>query len=419
MYRAKCLGRNRVVAFTSALRRELLDRLDLEAELRAAVAAREFVCHYQPQVELGPAPSPTRRRWCAGAIPPAACSPPAAFLDGVERAGFIGAMGEQVMAIGAAQAGAWHRAGRAVAMAVNLASPQLTPALPASVARLADEHGLAPGRLCLEITETALVEAQGEGIGVLRDLAARGVRLSIDDFGTGYSSFAYVRDLPVHEIKLDISFVTPLGRDERDARIVAGMIRLAHDLGLRVVAEGVEKMEQLEVLRGLGCDAAQGFLFARPSADPFAAESRTRWCLPTRPAGRRSVTVARHDRGTRRPARRRHRLRGDPVRPPDGVGPPLSRLPRRVLLPRLRGPPRVGLRGPSALLDRGPRRLARGVRRLDRVAARPAVAGGGGRGAARRPGWRARSAAGRSRGPSPRWPCSPRRPSSASPASTR
>jgi EAL domain-containing protein (putative c-di-GMP-specific phosphodiesterase class I) len=194
---------------------------------------------------------------------------PGAFLPGVERAGFAAAMGGQVMAAAAAQAGAWHRAGREVMTAINLASEQLTPSLPGAIARLAGEHGIPPDRLCLELTETALLEAASEGTAVLHDLVALGVRLALDDFGTGYSSFAHLRDLPVHDVKLDISFITPLGRNERDARVVAGMIRMAHELGLRVVAEGVEHPAQRDVLLRLGCDAAQGFLFARPSEDPL------------------------------------------------------------------------------------------------------------------------------------------------------
>jgi EAL domain-containing protein (putative c-di-GMP-specific phosphodiesterase class I) len=196
---------------------------------------------------------------------------PAAFLPAVERAGFGAAMGHQVMAAATAQAAAWDRAGTPVAVAVNLAAQQLTPALPSALARLVEQHRLPAERLCLELTETVLVEAASEGVAVLHDLVALGVRLAIDDFGTGYSSFAYMRDLPVQAVKLDISFVTPLGRSERDARVVAGMIRMAHELGLRVVAEGVEQPAQLDVLLQLGCDAAQGFLFARPSEDPLQA----------------------------------------------------------------------------------------------------------------------------------------------------
>jgi diguanylate cyclase (GGDEF)-like protein/PAS domain S-box-containing protein len=271
MYRAKALGRNRVVSFTESLRRELLDRIDLEAALRAAVARREFVCHYQPIVDLA-----SRRVSHVEALvrwrhPARGLLAPAAFLPGVERAGFAAAMGEQVMAAAAAQAGAWHRAGVPVCTAINLASQQLTPSLPGTVARLAAEHAVPPERLCLELTETALLEAASEGAAVLHDLVALGVRLALDDFGTGYSSFAYLRDLPVHDVKLDISFITPLGRSERDARVVAGMIRMAHELGLRVVAEGVEQPAQLDALVHLGCDAAQGFLFARPSEDPLRA----------------------------------------------------------------------------------------------------------------------------------------------------
>jgi EAL domain-containing protein (putative c-di-GMP-specific phosphodiesterase class I) len=273
MYRAKALGRNRVVAFTEDLRRELLDRIELEAQLRTALGRREFVCHYQPIVELA-----GRRLSHVEALvrwqhPARGLLAPGAFLDGVERAGFTAAMGEQVMALAVAQAGARQRAGRPVATAINQASPQLTPALPARIDRLARAHGLPPSRVCLELTETALVEAKSEGLAVLQGLVGLGVRLAIDDFGTGYSSFAGLRDLPIHDLKLDMSFVTPLGRSERDARVVAGMIRMAHELGLRVVAEGVEQPAQLEILCQLGCDAAQGFLFATPSPDPFSAVS--------------------------------------------------------------------------------------------------------------------------------------------------
>ena len=271
MYRAKATGRNRVVAFTEDLRRDLLARIDLDAELRTAVARREFTCHYQPQIDLGSGNVTQVEALVRWRHPSRGLLAPAAFLSGVERGGHMRAMGEQVLCLGAAQATAWARAGRPITLALNLASQQITSSLPALVARVAESHDADPSRLCLEITETALLEAQGEGPSVLRELAAMGVKLAIDDFGTGYSSFAYLRDLPVHEIKLDMSFVTRLGRDEKDGRVVGGMIGLAHDLGLRVVAEGVERPVQLETLRALGCDAAQGFLLARPSEDPLAA----------------------------------------------------------------------------------------------------------------------------------------------------
>jgi diguanylate cyclase (GGDEF)-like protein/PAS domain S-box-containing protein len=271
MYRAKALGRDRVVPFTEGLRRELLDRIDLEAELRRAVAQREFLCHYQPIVDLGSRRASHLEALVRWQHPRRGLLAPGAFLPGIERAGFAADMGQQVMAAAVAQAGVWRRQGRCVGTAVNLASQQLTPALPGAIARLADEHGVPRDRLCLELTETVILEAGSEGVAALHDLVGLGVRLAIDDFGTGYSSFAYLRDLPVHEVKLAMSFISPLGRSERDARVVAGMIHMAHELGLRVVAEGVENPVQLEVLRRLGCDAAQGFLFARPSEDPWRA----------------------------------------------------------------------------------------------------------------------------------------------------
>ena len=204
MYRAKALGRNRVVPFTEDLRRELLERIELEDELRAAIARREFVCHYQPIVDLA-----SQRlshvealvRWCH---PQRGLLGPGAFLAGVERAGYAANLGEQVMAAAAAQAGAWQRAGRPLAVAVNLACQQLTPALPRTILRLAEDHGVPAARLAVELTETALAEAKSDGVAVLHDLVALGVRLAIDDFGTGYSSFATLRDLPVHDLKLDM-----------------------------------------------------------------------------------------------------------------------------------------------------------------------------------------------------------------------
>ncbi|HVQ25374.1 MAG TPA: EAL domain-containing protein, partial [Planctomycetota bacterium] len=141
--------------------------------------------------------------------------------------------------------------------------------LPEAVGRLVERHGLPPQRLCLELTESTLFETQHESLAVLHELAARGVCLAVDDFGTGYSSFAYLRDLPVHEVKLDRSFVLRLD-DGRTERVVAGMIHLAHELGLKVVAEGVETQRQLDLLLDLECDAAQGYLFAVPSDDPLA-----------------------------------------------------------------------------------------------------------------------------------------------------
>jgi len=269
MYRAKHIGRDRVVVFTDALRRELLERVKLESDLRSALARRELFCHFQPLVDL--------RDWRifrAEALvrwrhPERGVLPPSAFMAGVERAGLASPLGDQVLAFAAERAGGWWRAGEDISVAVNLSAQQIRPGLPEAVGRLVERHGLPPQRLCLELTESTLFETQHESLAVLHELAARGVCLAVDDFGTGYSSFAYLRDLPVHEVKLDRSFVLRLD-DGRTERVVAGMIHLAHELGLKVVAEGVETQRQLDLLLDLECDAAQGYLFAVPSDDPLA-----------------------------------------------------------------------------------------------------------------------------------------------------
>jgi diguanylate cyclase (GGDEF)-like protein/PAS domain S-box-containing protein len=269
MYRAKAGGRNRVTLFTESLRRELLDRVHLEAELRNALQRRDFVCHYQPLVDLR-----TRRVFQLEALarwqhPTRGLVLPADFVPAVERAGYGSQLGLQVLQMATARAAAWNRRGIPLRVAVNLSTQQLVRTFAGTVGALLDTEDLPPDRLCLELTESAIFEAQSDGVAVLRDLAALGVRLAVDDFGTGYSSFAYLRDLPVHEVKIDRSFVAGIGRDDRDARVVAGMIQLARELGLHTVAEGVEDEAQLDALIHLGCDAAQGFHFARPSADPL------------------------------------------------------------------------------------------------------------------------------------------------------
>ncbi len=127
-----------------------------------------------------------------------------------------------------------------------------------------ERGGLEPSSLCLEITETALMADPAAGLKVLQDLRALGVRLAIDDFGTGYSSLSYLKRFPVDVLKIDRSFVDGLGEDPEDTAIVTAIISLSRALGLRVVAEGVETRRQLDELRRLGCDRAQGFMFARP-----------------------------------------------------------------------------------------------------------------------------------------------------------
>ncbi len=148
-------------------------------------------------------------------------------------------------------------------MCVNLSARQFhDPDLARDVARILQETGLDPRCLCLEITESILMEEAQRTIGTLQELKDLGVELSVDDFGTGYSSLSYLKRFPIDYLKVDRAFVRELKNDADDVMLVAGIIRLAHTLGMRVVAEGVESVEQLKRLQGLGCDSAQGFYFS-------------------------------------------------------------------------------------------------------------------------------------------------------------
>ena len=268
LYRAKTLGRDRFHAFDRILDAEVQGRRRLERELRSALERGEFLLHYQPQLDLV-----TGRFTGAEALvrwnhPERGLVMPDAFIPAAEANGLIRELGAWVLREACAQARRWRECGWHLAVAVNLSPVQLRNGslLPAIDAALKDA-GLEPGRLELELTEGTLMEnVQQKGGDFLCELAADGVRLAIDDFGTGYSSLAYLKHLPVSTIKIDRSFVRDLGRQAQDEALVRGIVTLGHSLGKRVVAEGVENETQLQLLREMGCNEAQGFLIAPPQA---------------------------------------------------------------------------------------------------------------------------------------------------------
>jgi EAL domain-containing protein (putative c-di-GMP-specific phosphodiesterase class I) len=193
----------------------------------------------------------------------------------------MGLLTEEVLAQAVAQAAAWRRGGLMLRMSVNLsASNLLDIGLPRRVDALLTAHGLPPEGLVLEVTESVLLTDPDRSLAVIGALADLGVTVSIDDFGTGYSSLAYLRDLPVAELKLDRSFTVDLLTDGRTEAIVASTIELAHRLGLRVIAEGVEDEATLRHLRSLGCDTSQGYLHARP----LPADELGQWLARVRTA---------------------------------------------------------------------------------------------------------------------------------------
>jgi diguanylate cyclase (GGDEF)-like protein len=257
-------------------------RLGMMGELREALAQERLLLHYQPQVHTVTGAVVAAEALLRWPHPTRGFVPPAEFIPVAERTGLIGPVTRFVLRRALAQARAWLTDGLAVTVAVNT-SPLtlLDDRFPEQVARLLAEAGVPAQLLELEITESSMLEDPERTRGVLCELGAIGVSIAIDDFGTGYSSLAQLKHLPVGQLKIDGSFVSAMTTDDRDRFIVRGAIRLGHDLGMRIVAEGVEDQQTLVALGALGCDAAQGYFIHRPAP----AEALGDWLLERADAG--------------------------------------------------------------------------------------------------------------------------------------
>jgi diguanylate cyclase (GGDEF)-like protein/PAS domain S-box-containing protein len=273
MYRAKERGRGCCEIFDEAMRARAQDRHEIENTLHRAVSREELRVFYQPVISLYDGECIGVEALVRWQHPDRGLLAPGEFIPLAEETGLVVPMGRWILKAAAAQAAEWQRAQREPSrfrLSVNLSARQLQdPDLAATVGELLDAVGLNPQALCVEITESVLMEDADVGVGALKALKSIGVRVSVDDFGTGYSSLGSLRRFPVDEVKIDRSFVARLGTDPADAAIVAAVVSLGHALGVSVVGEGVETEAQLDELRELGADAAQGFLFAppQPAAD--------------------------------------------------------------------------------------------------------------------------------------------------------
>ncbi|MBN1528711.1 MAG: EAL domain-containing protein [Thermoleophilaceae bacterium] len=265
-HQAKLAGGGGVKLFDALLNLAAHERLELEADLREAVARDELELHYQPIVEL-----PSRRtlgfeallRWRRGDE----LVRPDAFIPVAEETGQIVPIGRWVLGEACEQAARWNAEhdGGPLCVSVNVSARQITePGLPEAVSAALAASGLEPERLLLEITESLLVEPGGETLATLERIRRLGVRLSMDDFGTGWSSLSYLKSFPIEELKIDRAFVTDLAGSSEDCELVAAIIAMANALGFGVVAEGVETEEQLQTLVDLGVTQAQGYLFSPP-----------------------------------------------------------------------------------------------------------------------------------------------------------
>ena len=240
-------------------------RLALMAELREAIDGDRLVAHYQPIVSVStglPVGVETLVRWDH---PQRGLIYPDQFIPAAEQTGLIRPLASWVLKAAVEQARHWNQAGLALVVSINLSTRNLhDPHLTEQVAALLAEQQVDPGTLQLEITESALMADPEHALRVLRNFADMGLRLAIDDYGTGYSSLAYLRRLPAQELKIDKSFVAEMSMDGNDAVIVRSTIELGHNLGLRVVAEGVEDAATWKLLRECGCDLVQGDYLSRP-----------------------------------------------------------------------------------------------------------------------------------------------------------
>jgi EAL domain-containing protein (putative c-di-GMP-specific phosphodiesterase class I)/anti-sigma regulatory factor (Ser/Thr protein kinase) len=239
---------------------------DRVRSIRRGIDADEFELHYQPQVDIQHGLAcgvEALLRWRHGGVLLA----PSEFLAEAEASWVIRPLTDHVLDIALAQAAAWERDGRPIPVAVNLSASNLTDfSVVESLERLLVGHNVPPSRLTLEVTETAVLEKPETARAVIDAIAALGVAISVDDFGTGYASLLWLRLFEVSQVKIDRTFVSTVDRESEV--YVAGAIRLAHDLGLTVVAEGIEDVETLQVMQELGCDIGQGYYFAKPLPAP-------------------------------------------------------------------------------------------------------------------------------------------------------
>ena len=269
MYRAKEQGRDRAELFDDNLREQAVLRHSVEQELRLAIDANRIEVYFQPIVRIADgaidgAEALARVRSERGEL-----LLPDQFIDIAEDSGVIAELGSRVLVLALDRLAAWGRqTDERLTMAVNVSARQLADAaFPATVADALAGSGLDPARVALEFTESALIAENPITERVLDELTGLGVRIGLDDFGTGFSSLAYLKRFPIDFLKIDRSFVAGLGSNDGDTAIVTGIIALAHSMGLQVVAEGVETEEQLDRLRHLRCDLAQGYHFSEPVTD--------------------------------------------------------------------------------------------------------------------------------------------------------
>ena len=274
MYQAKEAGRNVFRYFTAEMNTRALERMRLETELRHALKRNEFLLLYQPQINLKNSRVIGVEALIRWHHPKFGLIPPVQFIPIAEETGLIGPIGEWVMQTACAQNKAWQKQGLCpVCVSVNVSAWQLRQQeLVGSIAGILKKTGLAPKYLSLELTESMLIDNVEQTVAMLSELHALGIGFSVDDFGTGYSSLSYLKRFPLDVLKIDRSFIHGIPGNTEDAAIARAIIVMAHGLGIKTTAEGVETREQLAFLQAHQCDAMQGYYFSPPVPAEAIAE---------------------------------------------------------------------------------------------------------------------------------------------------
>jgi EAL domain-containing protein (putative c-di-GMP-specific phosphodiesterase class I) len=265
MFRAKEQGGNTYQYFKAEMNTKAVERLKLESALRYALERQEFELHYQPRVDLNTGSIQGMEALLRWHNPQLGTVSPIQFIPLLEETGLIIPVGDWVLKTACEQTRRWHDAGYPLRVAVNLSVRQFRQKdFVNRFAAIWESAEFDPSYLELEITEGLLVENIEAAVGILRAFHDKGVHISIDDFGTGYSSLSYLKRFPINTLKIDRSFVRDVIEDPNDAAITAAIVALARSLKMNVTAEGIETKSQLEYLRSLHCDEAQGFYFSKP-----------------------------------------------------------------------------------------------------------------------------------------------------------
>jgi diguanylate cyclase (GGDEF)-like protein len=269
MYRAKAAGRGGYERYNPEMHTELVQRVQLESDLRRALDEGELFLHYQPTFDLGSGQLVGAEALARWDHPTRGLVPPTEFIPLAEASGLIRPLGAWVLREACRQAAEWQRNSppreKPLTLNINLSGRQLqSPEVVDDIAQALEESGLPPSSLVLEMTESVLMDDNENVLDILRRIKGLGARLAIDDFGTGYSSLSYLHRFPVDILKIDRSFVERLSHSSDNAELARTVVRLGQSLQLQTVAEGVEDSTQFLTLRRMGCDVGQGFYFGRP-----------------------------------------------------------------------------------------------------------------------------------------------------------